>query len=840
MMRKSILLTALSLSLAALCPLAAHGQDGANGGQETKMVMRDMVITIHADGTYSFVPLSESTDATWITVPGIEGSEYGVYRFRKTVPVNAVPSECKVSVTADNRYKLYVNGQLVSLGPTRSDILHWNYATVDIAPYLKAGDNVIAALVWNEGADHAEANQTLRTAFLLKGEDSGLGEALNSNASWLCVRDEGYKSLKQNNIGGYFVTGPGEDIDMHAVISDWMDADASLDGWTAASVMGFPTMQDGGDGGGSSSDWLLQPSRLPEMERTYQRLASVRNVSFTSADGKPVKASVPTDFPASKAAFTVPANTKAVLLLDQGYETNAFTTLNFSGGDNAKITLEYQESLYDQPTEPQDSRQMAASTKGNRDEVEGKVMNGRKDAILSNGKDGQEVTTLSFRTFRYVQMTIETASEPLTVNDFHGTFTSYPFQLESELFSDDEELQKILEIGWRTEKLCAWETYTDCPFYEQLQYFGDSRIQALVTLFSSSDDRLVRNNLEMADISRRVEGITLSRYPSTTPQIIPCYSLVYIMSLHDYMMYRDDAEFIADKLHGTRGIIGYFRKLQGEDGLVRNVPWWNFTDWVPTWNRGIAPVGKDGSSAITNLMYLYALQMAAELEEAYGLHELAEDYGERASQLAAAIQDAYWDASKGLYADDSDHAHYSQHTNSFAILCGLADGDAAMALARKISDDKSLAQATVYFTCYVQEALVKAGFGEEYLSWLDIYRENIAHGLTTWAETSDIEGTRSDCHAWGSSPNYNIYRFLLGIDSAAPGFSEVRIAPNLCGIEEIGGTIPHPQGSVSVSYKVRRGKVSATIDLPAEVGGTFVWNGKEHSLHGGHNELKAE
>ncbi|WP_372490084.1 hypothetical protein [Chitinophaga sedimenti] len=32
-------------------------------------------------------------------------------------------------------------------------------------------------------------------------------------------------------------------------------------------------------------------------------------------------------------------------------------------------------------------------------------------------------------------------------------------------------------MGWRTSRLCAYETYMDCPYYEQLQYIGDTRIR---------------------------------------------------------------------------------------------------------------------------------------------------------------------------------------------------------------------------------------------------------------------------------------------------------------------------------------------------------------------------
>ena len=82
---------------------------------------------------------SQPWPAKWISVPGSPELDYGVYYFRKNVDLAAVPARYLVHVTGDNRYKLYVNEKLVSMGPAKGDALHWNYETVDLAPYLNGG-----------------------------------------------------------------------------------------------------------------------------------------------------------------------------------------------------------------------------------------------------------------------------------------------------------------------------------------------------------------------------------------------------------------------------------------------------------------------------------------------------------------------------------------------------------------------------------------------------------------------------------------------------------------------------------------------------------------------------
>ena len=132
---------------------------------------------------------------------------------------------------------------------------------------------------------------------------------------------------------------------------------------------------------------------------------------------------------------------------------------------------------------------------------------------------------------------------------------------------------------------------------------------------------------------------------------------------------------------------------------------------------------------------------------------------------------------------------------------------------------------------------MKAGLGNDYLNWLDSWRENIAMGLTTWGEDANVYGTRSDCHAWGASPNIEFFRTVLGIDSEAVGFKKVKIEPHLGDLKEIGGTLPHPCGAVSVHYKTDGKKLQASITLPEGVTGRFVWKGVSYPLQAGENAV---
>lgn len=767
------------------------------------------VFAVKAQSNYS----NQNTrpwNAQWIAPQNDSGTEYGVYYFRKSIDLKEKPTSFNIQVSADNRYKLYVNGKIVSMGPARCDTYFWNFETVDIASFLVAGKNSITALVWNEVEYRPEAQISVRTAFILQGK-SEVEEILNTNESWKCICDKGYQPIP----GYFFAATKGQLVDMaQTVKGDWTSPNFDDNAWPKAARLFDGKLKGASDG----LAWQLVPSTLPQMELTYQRIPKLRWA---------VGMKVPATFPSEKQALIVPANSKVTLLLDQTFYTNAYVTLNFSKGLGAGISIGYAETLYDQ--------EGGEFRKSNRNEVEGKTFIGRTDSLLADGTDGQSFTTLNFRSYRYIRLIVQTKADPLVIDDLYGTFTGYPFKANYTFNSDNPEIKQIMDIGWRTARMNAWETYTDCPYYEQLQYIGDTRIQAMISYYNSGDDRLARNALNLMDQSRLAEGVTMSRYPTRSTQIISTFSLWYIGMLHDYWMYRPDADFLKDKLMGQREILTFFAKFQQPDGSLKDLPYWRFVDWVG--DMGWGPMGSDGSAAMYDVQLLLAYQWAADMENAIGIPFYAEYYTQKAVQLTETIKRKYWVAEKKLFADTNEKKGYSQHVNSLAILANIVDAEDLTTVGNNLLTDKSLTECTIYFKYYLHQALNKAGFGNDYMNWLGIWRENIKLGLTTWAEDSRLNTVRSECHAWGASPNIDFFRIVLGIDTDAPGFSKIKIEPHLGTMIKVGGEMPHPNGKISVNYELKKNKWQINISLPQGTPGKLVWKGKTYELKPGGNML---
>jgi hypothetical protein len=187
-------------------------------------------------------------------------------------------------------------------------------------------------------------------------------------------------------------------------------------------------------------------------------------------------------------------------------------------------------------------------------------------------------------------------------------------------------------------------------------------------------------------------------------------------------------------------------------------------------------------------------------------------------------------------ADTPDKTSFSQHANIWGVLTNTIPANQQKILITKVLKDKSLIQCTMYFRFYLSQALYQSGLGDEYIASLEPWKNALALGLTTFPETP--EPTRSDCHAWSASPNYDLLATVCGIRPMDFGFRKVRIAPNLGSLKNVEAKMPHPFGEIKVKF-VRQGTsgIETEITLPAEITGEFVWNGKMLKLASGLNKF---
>ncbi len=430
---------------------------------------------------------------------------------------------------------------------------------------------------------------------------------------------------------------------------------------------------------------------------------------------------------------------------------------------------------------------------------------------------------------------IRNGDTPLVLEDLALEETRYPLENESTFGVDDPGLQRVISLCVRGMQMCSHETVMDCPYYEQLMYVGDARLELLVGYVMSADPRLARRVIELFDYSRRNWGVVNERYPSRWPQLCTTFSLIWVLMLHDFLSWRDDVGFVKRRLVGLRSTLEFFEPLKNADGLLEALPGWSFVDWVPEWDTGVPPSGTNGVCSIINLFYALALQRAADIENECGMTQMAERYRAAGDAVLQAVRGVFWDEARGLIADDPAHGHFSEHAQCLGLLAGALSDQRADRLFENLITARGLSRATIYFSFYLMETLRQFGRGDLLLAKLDFWRALVQQGLRTPVETP--EPTRSDCHAWGCHPLFHLHASLAGIRPSAPGFRTVMVSPLEGGLPRLASCVPHPRGRIEMDLAFRDQRCKGIVVLPDGTPGTLVWRSRSLALSPGRNEV---
>ncbi len=761
-------------------------------------------------------------NAFWITNPDIYLDEFAVIHFRKTFQLPEKPGEFIVHVSADNRYRLFVNGLEVCEGPQRSDLWHWRYATIDIAPYLKSGKNVIAAQVVNWGQEKAISQFSHQTAFLLQGHSEKEKIVNSEDKTWKTFYNQAFSPIHvdyfyRKHVRGYYGSNPTDSIVAEKYPWGWQDRDYDDSDWKIAAWKATPVTRETGH-----SMWMLTPRTISLLKQEVERHAQVDRVKGVDINKDFIKGNQP---------VTIPANTKASILVDHEFLTMGYPELIVSGGENAVINVLYSEALYN------DNKQ-----KENRDKIEGMHMWGIEDYFIPDGGKNRLFRPLWLRAYRYVELNIETKDEPLIIEDYYHIFSAYPLERKGSFQSNIPEHEKITDLGWQSIKICTQENLMPDAYYEQSQAAYDGRIHFNTIMYTSRDSLPLKQFIRAFDYSRIPDGLTQGYAPDHHHIMFPTFSLYWILAIHDYMMYYDDIEFVKKQLPGIQSVLTWFENRMQDNGFLGPTEWKNFIDWYATKqydgkNGNAEPKGApEGKSAVLSLLLSYTLNKTVEIYENTNQNPF---YANKFSKWSNKINDAVYSTcfvnEKNLLADTPEKTAFSQHGNIFGVLAGAIPKDKQKAVMQNVISDEHLTQCTMPFYSNLWDALYLAEMEEKIPGLLELWFGFLQDGLTTTPERP-IDSPRSDCHPWSSSPNYALPKFVAGIKSNAPGFKSVRIEPAPGNIEFFETNVPHGKGNISLKMEKKRNKTRFEVDLPDGLGGIFIFQGKEIQLKEGENK----
>ena len=716
---------------------------------------------------------SHLLEAQWAWLPECRAGEvqYAVFRRRCRCSENT-PFE--LAMSADSRYKLYLDGNLLGCGPCRGDLLHYCYEsyTGTLAP----GEHVFAVevLSFRNGFRHEEGVWSEIHhdcgGFWTAGHCGD--ESLATPGVWRGTRDLSRRLRLWSeawNRSQEIPAPPMEAVDFTNSPGDWKNPAFNDGAFQKLRSIGDTCLR-GVTAVDPGSPWYLTERSIPQLDRTPAAVAAILEAATLRAE-----------LNAGTVRIDAPAGTH-LLLLDLGrYRT---TLIHLTGRCRTGVVrIAYAEKL------------SGSADGGRRDPFPGGRIGGSGYADFCKFASNRHETfdTFWYRAGRYVELLLN-LDEPgvfeFSAEDFH-----YPFVCRTSFRQHGiPELEKLFEISWNTARCCAHEHYEDCPYYEQLQYVGDTRIQALISYAVTGDGRLGRQALLQFHCTITAEGLSLSRYPCNVPQYIPLFSLYWILMVDDYHAYFGDLELLRHLWNGIGIILDYFESHRDTaTGLIGPLPFWTFADWTEHWPDGRCDRGLGMPDALTSLIYAEACRVAEKLgtELEIGATEL-ERFRARRTATLEAVHRCCFDPETECFTDLPGKPFFSEQINIWALLAGaVPDGSAAAEkLLRKLTAPNNWSKCSLFFSFYFLELLRRKGAMTEFELLLNRWRRLLQFGFTTFPEGPNELDVRSDCHAWSASIAYEIVRTYFGVTPLSAGFETVEIAPQPGGMRELTGSVP--------------------------------------------------
>ena len=806
----------------------------------------------------------------WIWVPGWsaeDDADTRIVYFRKTFSIGEeeVPVSKKIRISADSRYKLYVNGTFVQEGPQKAlSLKEWYVDEAELAPYLKEGENAVGVEVIRFPAPSFSSAKENTNDSLLRTQIANLYvQDLPGGEDIPLEGKSGWKSVRNGEI-----TIVGEDehpAPIHAqehvlataFFAGWKEAGYDDSAWLPAQpkmIYDIPNADAPGN--------LIQRT-IPAQRHKDLRFAEAlclrdpqgirfkkdealfmhaKSAGYSDEAAAAVATKEIGTIPvleghepvldawnrmlAGEGSVVIPAGVTEIEEISAGAEECGYLLYAFAGGRGAKVSTLCSECYAYPPENEEDAGgfgQGPKPVKGDRTDWRNGKLYGHVSHYTAAGYGTEDKPETYepywFRTFRYIQLRITAGEEPLTILSLSCRETGYPLDVKTGFEVSDPTFAPIWDISVRTLERCMHETYFDCPFYEQLQYAMDSRSEILYTYMISADDRLARQAMEAFRQSQRPDGMTNSDAPTMKSNVIPGFSIYYLLMVHDHMMYFGDRELVKRHLPAIDQILAFFDRNLTKDGLVGKVGgpimrdrYWSFIDWSTKWNANggvpLATTKGSGSLTMESLLYLYGLQKASDLADYVGRSGLASEYRERAQLLKAAIRVHCFGTWKGadgkevrLLQDGPGIDDYSVHCQVFGILTGTVSPEEGRPMLEATVGNPDLAQSSVSFMLYLFRALEEAGmYGETDRQW-DLWRRMVENHMSTCVENDTDE--RSDCHAWASLLCYELPAVMLGVRPAAPGFAKIEVKPQMGRLDWAKGDVITPRGMVHVEWKKR-------------------------------------
>ena len=773
----------------------------------------------------------EAWSANWIWT-SFQGPNNTWVDFRKKVTLSGKPTTAVTRIAAENKYWLYVNNILVVREgglETRPDLVNTYYDEIDLAPYLKDGDNIISALVWHKGGPECYTQRTLSNGgFLFESQLTGSSiTSILSDNTWKIKVDSAfirgvynYKygvngTVKFDNttFGGDPIYGSVKSGYYRPVgsSSPYIRCAAENASFTLPGVcdVAFGSMDDPLKPD-NDYKWVAYPVTYDARnEKPGWHQFDYDDTSWGNAIAKgvppiaPWNALVNRTIPflkdygltpyVNQASLPASITTNTVVTGNLGINIQGtpYLKLNAPAGVNVRIVLN--EFYY-------------------------------QDYITKEGEQEFDCYAWQNSSSHTVKYQFTNVKGTVKILDLKFRQSSYNTEILGSFKSNDNALNTLWTKCKNTSFVCMRDYFYDCPNRERGQWWGDVSEQILYSfyLYDQSSVKLAQKAYREFMHTQKADGSLYTTAPGKAYNL-PDQNMAAVSMLWKYFLYTGDKALLEELYPYAKKFIQQCATTANKDGMlilqpgqsgVTGANLWNWIDWGDNLD-----VQEGSANTVSNSIYIVLLNSMMNIADTIGKKVDVPYYQSLQDKVKTNFNSYFWNGSGYVFHNKNGvkSTIVDDRSGAWAVLAGMADEAKKPLILNTL---KTRYNASPYQEMYIEEAMLQLNPTET----LKRMRSRYSFMINSWSSTlwEHFNTTMSSNHAWSAGPLYHLGSSFLGVRPLKPAYDEYAFLPLIGDLKQMSGVVPSPKGNITVSCTIAGDSSAITQELNSPVNSVCI------------------
>jgi len=785
-----------------------------------------------------------------------------VILFRRTLHLSSDVDQATGYITADSRYRLWVNGERVQWGPTPGDPRETEADPVDLKPYLQPGDNVIGieALFYGHGDGTWAGGKPGVIARFDITDSAGQVQSIATDSSWRCCIDAAYPPGQHKR---WFLRSLQEVFDARKHPWGWSEPSyAAYEAlWIESLVLECPSDKPAGCSNYEGNDLIesIEESAAQLVERSIPMMRE----SMMSFDG-PTDVGRVTWHRDAQDWFAMRVPGAMTVETDESVFDKASQTLESAEvGSGRYVTYCLSEQAVGFPIveiEAEAGTVVDIMMQESHDEEHGPKWIDSSHYVWIRLTCHEGITkfeSIDFESVRWLQIHVRGQEEAKPVKIHHVGLRRRVFDWSSEaqMKTSEPAMQRLFDAGINTLANSAQETIVDGMGRERQPYSGDGSQQLHAVRYAHGADDLCRRFIRTFGYGLTKEGYFFDCWPAfdrmarlmqrqidaTSWGPLLDHGVGFVTDCWLHYQHTGDASVLEAMYPTLKRFADYLESIIRDDGLLPVEQIGLPSVWI---DHFCFPEQRHKRCAF-NLYTTGMLKTAlAPMAEVLGQNADAQALLDLSKAIETTTVETYWNADRKLFVNnlpwhESEGVQHScDRSLSMAVLYGqVPGGDTSAILETLVDRPDYLGRSYPANACWRYWALGKLGRGDVVVKE---FREE-------WSQMPSVIQNKTIAENWGDlalpdgghqwshcavSPVFVTYMVLAGIMPTSPGFATANIRPQLGDLQDISLMAHTPRGVIAFDAKAQtdangqQGHL-VTLNMPEQIGVKLILPGQE-------------